>query len=85
MCFSQLFLERNAVMKGKNGPRVPNGQWTGVRQSSDRERQKQTDMTWGVGACAGLAGVAKIRGRRIERKEGVPFGRMGIYLTRKRG
>ena len=62
-------------------------QWTGVRQSSDRG--KQPDMTWGVGACVSVRGArADSAGvQRSEeglREEGVPFGRMGIYLTRKR-
>ena len=43
-------------------------------------------MTWGVGACAcGFGRGAKIGGgEKGPREEGVPFGRMGIYLTRKR-
>ena len=87
----QLLHKRSAVMTGRKGLRIRNGQWTGVRESSDREAEAAGhDMGRLVCARAGSAGVAmaKIGGRRIEEKEeGVPlpFGRMGIYLTRKRG
>ena len=52
-----------------------------VRQSSDREREAAAGHDMGRWWRCVRAGVAKIGGGG----GGVPFGRMGIYLTRKRG